>query len=135
VNINWRDFRVHFVATFAAIVVSGTPAIACNIDPQVNVKLDPKDRAVLSSLGKAINAQELLDGSPAAMIFSEPGEGLTLSASDSKALAQSLAGLRKAVACHADTLMMERILEDDTPGIRFLRQIEGCLADACVDNQ
>jgi hypothetical protein len=31
--------------------------------------------------------------------------------------------------------MMERIVEDDTPGIRFLKQIEGCLADACVDNQ
>jgi hypothetical protein len=29
---------------------------------------------------------------------------------------------------------MERILEDDTPGIRFPRKIDGCLADACVDN-
>jgi len=43
--------------------------------------------------------------------------------------------LRKATACSADRVVMERIVEDNTPGIRFLRQLEECLADACVDNQ
>jgi len=123
------------ILAFATAVLSSTSALACDIAPQINVKLDPKDRAVLISLGKAINAQELLKGTPVAALFSEPSGVLTLNASDAKTLAQALAGLRKATACHADGVMMERILEDDTPGIRFLKQIEGCLADACVNNQ
>lgn len=123
------------IVAFATAVLSSTSALACNIGPQINVNLDPKDGAVLISLGKAINAQELLKDTPVAALFSEPSGLLTLSASDTKALSQALAGLRKATACHADRVTMERILEDDTPGIRFLKQIEGCLADACVDNQ
>jgi hypothetical protein len=123
------------IVAFATAVLASTSALACNIDPQTNVKLDPKDRAVLISLGKAINAQELLKGTPVAALFSEPSGVLTLNASDTKTLSQALAGLRKATACHADGVMMERILEDDTPGIRFLKQIEGCLADACVNNR
>jgi hypothetical protein len=99
------------------------------------VELDPKDQAVLISLGKAINAQELLKGGPVAALFSEPPGMLTLNASDTKTLSQTLTGLRKATACYADRVTMKRILEDNTPGIRFLRQIEGCLADACIDNQ
>ncbi len=90
---------------------------------------------MLLSLGKAINAQELLKGTSIAALFSEPSGVLTLNASDTKTLAQALAGLRKATACHADGVTMERILSDDTPGIRFLKQLEECLADACVDNQ
>lgn len=123
------------IVAFATAVLSSASALACNIDPQINVKLDPKDRAVLISLGKAINAQELLKGTPVAALFSEPSGVLTLNPSDTKTLSQALAGLRKATACHADRVTMERILEDNTPGIRFLKQIEGCLADACVDNQ
>jgi len=123
------------IVAFAMVVLSSASALACTINPQTNVKLDPKDQAVLSSLGKAVNAQELLKGMPVTALFSEPPGVLTLNASDAKTLAQALAGLRKATACHADGVTMERILEDDTPGIRFLRQIEGCLADACVDNQ
>ena len=120
---------------FATAVLSSASALACNIGTQTNVGLDPKDRTVLISLGKAINAPELLKGTPVAGLFSEPSGVLTLNPSDAKTLAQALAGLRKATACHADGVTMERILEDDTPGIRFLKQIEGCLADACVDNQ
>ena len=123
------------IVTFATAVISSTSVLACNIGPQTNVKLDPKDQAVLISLGKAINAQELLNGAPVATLFSEPSGVLTLNASDIQTLSQALAGLRKATACHADGVTMERIVEDDTPGIRFLKQIEGCLADACVDNQ
>lgn len=123
------------IVAFAAAVLASTSAFACDIGPQSNVKLDPKDRAVLISLGKAINAQEVLKGTPVAALFSEPSGVLTLNASDAKTLAQALAGLHKAMACHADRVTMERILEDDTPGIRFLKQIEGCLADACVDNK
>jgi len=123
------------IVVFATVMLSSTSALACNIDPQRNVKLDPKDRAVLISLGKAINAQELLKSTPVAALFSEPSGVLTLNASDTKTLSQALAGLRKATACHADGVTMERIIEDDTLGIRFLKQIEGCLADACVNNQ
>ena len=123
------------IVTFATAVLASASALACDIGPQTNVKLDPKDRAVLISLGKAINAQELLKGTPVAALFSEPPGVLTLDASDTKTLSKALAGLRKATACYADRVTMERILEDDTPGIRFLKQIEGCLADACVDNQ
>lgn len=123
------------IVAFATAVLWSASALACNIGPQINVKLDPKDQAVLLSLGKAINAQELLKGTPVAALFSEPSDVLTLNTSDTKTLSQAMAGLRKATACHADRVTMERILEDDTPGIRFLRQIEGCLADACVDNQ
>ena len=123
------------IVTFATAVVASGSAFACDIGPQTNVKLDPKDRAVLISLGKAINAQELLKGTPVAALFSEPPGVLTLDASDTKTLSKALAGLRKATACYADRVTMERILEDDTPGIRFLKQIEGCLADACVDNR
>jgi hypothetical protein len=123
------------IVAFATAALLSTSALACEIGPQTNVKLDPKDRAVLISLGKAINAQELLKGTPVAALFSEPSGVLTLNASDAKTLSRALAGLRKATACYADRVTMERILEDDTPGIRFLKQIEGCLADACVDNQ
>ena len=123
------------IVAFAMAVLASTSALACNIGPQVNVKLDPPDRAVLISLGKAINAQELLKGTPVAALFSEPSGVLTLNASDTQTLSQALAGLRKATACHADGVMMERILANDTPGIRFLKQVEGCLADACVDNK
>lgn len=123
------------ILVFAAGVLTSTSALACDIAPQGNVKLDPKDQTVLMSLGKAIDAQELLNGAPVAALFSEPPGVLTLNASDTQTLSQALAGLRKATACSADGVTMERILEDDTPGIRFLRQIEGCLADACVDNQ
>jgi hypothetical protein len=123
------------IVAFATAVLASTSAFACDIGPQTNLKLDPKDRTVLISLGKAINAQELFKGTPVAALFSEPSGVLTLTASDTKTLSKALAGLRKATACHADTVTMERILEDDTPGIRFLRQIEGCLADACVDNK
>jgi hypothetical protein len=126
---------MRYIVAFATVVLSSTSALACNIDPQTNVKLEAKDRAVLISLGKAINAPELLKGTPVAALFSEPSGVLTLNASDAKTLAQALAGLRKATACHADGVMMERILEDDTPGIRFLKQIEECLADACVTNR
>ena len=123
------------IVVFATVVLSNTSALPCEIGPQANVKLDPKDQAVLISLGKAINAQELLNGAPVAALFSEPSGVLTLNASDTKTLSQALAGLRKATACHADGVTMERIIEDDTLGIRFLKQIEGCLADACVNNQ
>lgn len=123
------------IVAFATVVLSSTSALACDIAPQANVNLDPRDQAVLISLGKAINAQQLLNGAPVAALFSEPSDVLTLNASDTQTLAQALAGLRKATACSADGITMERTLEDDTPGIRFLRQIEGCLADACVDNQ
>ena len=123
------------IAALVMAVLLNTAAFACDIGPQANVKLDPKDQAVLISLGKAIDAQELLKGAPVAALFSEPPGMLTLTASDTQALSQALAGLRKATACNADGVTMERIVEDDTPGIRFLRQIEGCLADACVDNQ
>jgi hypothetical protein len=126
---------MRFIVAFGTAVLSSTSALACNIDPQTNVKLDPMDRAVLISLGKAINAQELLKGRPVATLFSEPSGVLTLDASDAKTLSQALTGLRKATACHADGVMMERILQDDTPGIRFLKQIEACLADACVNNK
>lgn len=122
------------IAAFATVVLSSTSALACDIAPQANVNLDPKDQAVLISLGKAIDAQQLLNGAPVATLFSEPSDVLTLNASDTQTLAQAFAGLRKATACSADGVTMERILEDDTPGIRFLRQIEECLADACVDN-
>lgn len=47
---------------FAAVVFTSTSALACDIGSQVNVKLDPKDQTVLISLGKAINAQQLLNG-------------------------------------------------------------------------
>ena len=123
------------IVAFATVVLSSTSALACDIGPQAHVKLDPKDQAILISLGKAINAQELLNDAPVAALFSEPSDVLTLNPSDTQTLSQALAGLRKATACHADGVTMERIVEDDTPGIRFLRQIEGCLADACVDNQ
>jgi hypothetical protein len=126
---------MRFIVALAAVVLSSTSALACDIGPQEDVKLDPKDQAVLISLGKAINAQDLLKGVPVATVFSEPPDVLTLGASDTQALAQALVGLPKATACSADGLTMERIVEDDTPGIRFLKQIEGCLADACVDNQ
>ena len=126
---------MRFIVALAAVVLSSTSALACDIGPQEDVKLDPKDQTVLISLGKAINAQELLNGAPVAAVFSEPPDVLTLDASDTQALSQALAGLSKATACHADGVTMERIVEDDTPGIRFLKQIEGCLADACVDNQ
>jgi hypothetical protein len=126
---------MRYIVVFATAVLSSASALACNIGPQTNVKLDPKDQAVLLSLGKAINAQELLKGTPVVALFSEPSGVATLNASDSKTLSQALTGLRKVTACYADRVTMERILEDDTPGIRFLRQIEECLADACVDNQ
>jgi hypothetical protein len=123
------------IVAFATAVLWSTSTLACNIGPEINVKLDPKDRAVLISLGKAVNAQELLKGTPVAALFSQPSAALTLNASDTRTLSQALVGLRKATACHADGVMMERILGDDTPGIRFLKQIEGCLADACVSNK
>jgi hypothetical protein len=123
------------IVVFATAVLASTAALACDIGPQTNVSLDPKDQAILISLGKAINAPELLKGAPVGALFSAPADVLTLNASDAKTLAQALLGLRKATACHADGVPMERILSDDTPGIRFLRQIEGCLADACVDNK
>jgi hypothetical protein len=123
------------LVALAAVVLTSISALACDIGPQAEVKLDPKDQTVLISLGKAINAQELLNGAPVAAVFSEPPDVLTLDASDAQALSQTLAGLSKATACHADGVTMERIVEDDTPGIRFLKQIEECLADACVDNQ
>ena len=123
------------IVALAVTVISSTSALACDIGPQTNVKLDPKDQAVLISLGKAINAQELLKGTPFAVLFSEPASVLTINASDTKTLSRALTGLRKATACSADRLTIERIVEDDTPGIRFLRQIEVCLADACVDNK
>jgi hypothetical protein len=119
------------IVIFATAVLSITSALACDIGPQTSLKLDPKDRAALVALGKAIDAQQLLKGTPVAALFSEPPGVLTFTASDTKTLSQALTGLRKATACHADGVMMERILEDDTPGIRFLRQIEVCLADAC----
>ncbi|MBP0583332.1 hypothetical protein J8I29_28670 [Labrys sp. LIt4] len=122
------------LVAFATIVLSSTSALACGIGPQANVKLDPKDQAVLISLGEAINAQELLNGSPVAALFSEPSGVLTLNATDAQTLSRALASLHKATACHADGVTMKRITEDDTPGIRFLRKIEECLADACVDN-
>lgn len=119
----------------ATAVLWGASAYACNVAPQTKLSLDPKDQAALISLGKAIDAQELLKGTaPVAALFSAPSNVLTLNASESNALGQALLGLRKSTACHADGVIMERILEDDTPGIRFLRQLEGCLADACVDN-
>lgn len=121
--------------TFAVAALWCTSGLACNVSPQMNVDLEPRDRAVLTSLGKAINAQELVKDTPVAELFSNPSGVLTLSASDSKMLSQALSGLRKATACHADGVPMERILEGDTPGIRFLKQIEECLADACVTNQ
>lgn len=123
------------ILALAILVLSGTSSFACEISPQANVKLDPKDQAVLISLGKAIDAKKLLNGAPVAKLFFAPSGLLTLNASDTETLSQALAGLRKATACHADGVTMERILEDDTPGIRFLKQIEGCLADACVDNK
>ena len=122
------------IVAVAMAVFSSTSVLACDISPQANVKLDAKDRAVLISLGKALNAQDLLKGAPVAALFSTPPDVLTLDASDTQTVSRALAGLRKATACHADGVTMERILEDDTPGIRFLKQIEGCLADACVDN-
>lgn len=130
-----REDRMRSLVAFAAVVLTSISALACDIGPQAEVKLDPKDQTVLISLGEAINAQELLNGAPVAAVFSEPPDVLTLDASNTQALSQALAGLRKATACHADGVTMERIVEDDTPGIRFLKQIEGCLADACVDNQ
>jgi hypothetical protein len=123
------------IVAFATVMLSSSSALACDIGPQADLKLDPKDQAVLVSLGKAIDAQELLNGAPVAALFSEPPGVLTLDASDARTLSEALAGLRKATACNADGVTMERILADDTPGIRFLRQIEECLADACVDNQ
>lgn len=126
---------MRFLVAFATAVLVSTSAFACDIGALTGVKLDQKDQAVLISLGKAINAQELLKGTPIAVLFSEPSAVLTLNASDAKALAKALSGLRKTTACHADGVTMQRILEDDTPGIRFLRQIEECLADACVDNK
>jgi hypothetical protein len=123
------------IVAFATAVLLSTSAFACEISPQTNVKLESKDRTVLISLGKAINAQELLKGTPVAALFSEPSEVLTLNASSTKTLSQALMGLRKATACRANGVLMERILENNTPGIRFLKQIEECLADACVDNQ
>jgi hypothetical protein len=131
----FAEDRLRSIVAFAVVVLSTASALACDIGPQASVKLDPKDQAVLISLGKAISAQELLNGAPVATLFSKPAGVLTLNAFDSQTLAQALVGLRKVTACHADTVTMERILEDDTPGIRFLRQIEGCLADACVENQ
>ena len=122
------------IVAVAMAVFSSTSVLACAINPQANVKLDAKDQAVLISLGKALDAQDLLKGAPVAALFSAPPEVLTLDASDTQTVSRALAGLRKATACHADGVTMERILEDDTPGIRFLKQIEGCLADACVDN-
>jgi hypothetical protein len=126
---------MRFIVAFATAVLSSTLSLACNIDPQNNVELDPKDQAVLISLGKSISAQDLLKGAPVAALFSEPSGVLTLNATDTKTLSQVLAGLRKATACYADRVTMERILEGDTPGIRFLKQVEVCLADACVDNR
>jgi hypothetical protein len=123
------------IVALATAVLLNTAAVACDIGPQANVKLDPKDQAVLISLGKAINTQDLLKGAPVAALFSEPPSMLTLTVSDAQTLSQALVGLRKVDACSADGGMMERVLEDDTAGIRFLKQIEGCLADACVDNQ
>ena len=99
------------IVAFAMAVLASTSAFACDIGPQTNVKLDPKDRTVLISLGKAINAQELLKGTPVAAIFSEPSGVLTLNASDARTLAEALAGLRKVTACHIDSITMERILE------------------------
>lgn len=122
------------IVAVAMAVFSITSVLACEISPQANMKLDAKDRAVLISLGKALDAQELLKGAPVAALFSAPPDVLTLDASDTQTVSRALAGLRKATACHADGVTMERILEDDTPGIRFLKQIEGCLADACVEN-
>lgn len=123
------------VIAFAAAILSGTSVMACNIDSQTNLKLDLKDRAIFVSLGKAINAQDQLRGTGAAALFSEPAGTVTLNVSDAKTLAQVLKGLRKATACHANRITMERIADGNTAGIRFLRQIEECLADACVDNQ
>ncbi|CDX34533.1 exported hypothetical protein [Mesorhizobium sp. SOD10] len=123
------------IVAFATVVLSNSSALACDIAPQANVALEPKDQTVLISLGKATDAQELLKGAPVAALFFEPPDALTLNGSDAQTLSQALVGLHKATACHADGVMMERILEDDTPGISFLKQIEGCLADACVDNQ
>jgi hypothetical protein len=132
--ISARGWMRSIVASAATVLLSSS-APACNIEPQANLKLEPKDQAALIALGRAIDSQVLLKGLPVAVLFSEPGIVLTLKQSDAKPLSQALVGLRKAAACHADGVMMERILENDTPGIRFLRQIEGCLADACVDNQ
>jgi hypothetical protein len=125
---------MRFTIVIVAVLFSSVSALACDIAPQANVKLDPQDQAVLMSLGKAIKAPELLNGAPVATVFAEPPGVLTLTASDTQALSRALVGLPKATACHADGVTMERILADDTPGIRFLKQIEGCLADACVDN-
>ena len=114
------------IVALAAAVLSATSSLACEITPQANVKLDQKDQAVLlSSLGKAIKAPELLNGAPVAALFSEPAGVLTLDAPNAQALSKALLGLPKATACNADRVTMERILEDDTPGIRFLKQIEG----------
>ncbi len=126
---------MRFIVAMAAIVLSSGSALACDIGPLENVKLEPDDQAVLIALGKAIDAKEVLKSAPVATVFSEPPSQLTLSAADSRTLAEALTGLRKATACSADGLTMERILADDTPGIRFLKQIEACLSDACVDNQ
>lgn len=123
------------IVAFATVVLLSPAALACDIGPQANVKLDPKDQAVLISLGKTIKAQELLNGAPVAALFSEPSGALTLNASDAQTLSKALAGLRKATACSAEGGVAKRIIEDDTPGIRFLRKIEECLADACVDNK
>ncbi|WP_293853764.1 hypothetical protein [uncultured Alsobacter sp.] len=121
--------------TVAATLFSMASSVACEIGPQANVPLEPKDQAVLVALGKHIGAPALFKGAPVASLFATPPAALTLSAADGKAVAQALSGLRKVTACGADGIPMQRILEDNTPGIRFLRLLEECLADACVDNK
>jgi hypothetical protein len=76
------------VASAMAVLLS-TSVLACNIGRQSNVKLDPKDRAMLTSLGKAINSQELLKGTPVATLFSDPSVVLTLNSFDTKTLSQA----------------------------------------------
>ena len=104
------------IPALALLVLSGNSGFACDIGPQADVKLEPKDQAVLVSLGKAIDAPEVLKGSSVAALFSEPPGTLALDAPGAKTLSEALAGLRKATACQADGVTMERIVEDDTPG-------------------
>jgi hypothetical protein len=126
---------MRFITVIALAVLASTPALACEIAPQTNLVLEEKDQAVLISLGKAVDAQVVLKGAPVAALFSQPPGVLALNETDAKTLAQALSGLGKGTACHADGVTMERLFEGDTPGIKFIRQLEGCLADACVNNK
>ena len=70
--ISLREVGMRSIMALAMAVLSSTAALACDIGPQLNVKLDPKDRAVLISLGKAVNAQELLKGNLSLRFFPSP---------------------------------------------------------------